>query len=68
MDSTVMVGSVTYAMKARDILQSLGYKTSIERKTKEYKAGCGYGVITNCERETLQNILRENNVKYTKII
>jgi len=68
MDCTVIVGSVTYAMKAKDLLQKKGYKAYIERKTKENKSGCGYGVVTNGDKEKIEKILRENNVKYTKII
>lgn len=40
------VGSVTYAMKGRDLLQKNGYKVSITRNPHPGKdEGCGYIII-----------------------
>ena len=60
----VMVASVTYAIRGRDILRNLGYKADIERSPGTMdRVGCGYSVITNCDEATAREILASNNIK-----
>ena len=40
----LLVGSVTYAMKSRDILFKRGIKAYVERIPPSAGTGCGYGV------------------------
>lgn len=59
----IIVGSVTYAMKSKEILFSNGIKSYIERnkKTKEY--GCGYGVHVVGNIDEAIFLLRKNGIK-----
>ena len=59
----IQVGTVTYAIKARDILRRKGFKVEIERKTSENSRGCGYVVVLQGNAANALEILRENGVK-----
>ena len=40
-----MVGSITYAIKGKDLLNKMGYKASIERiPRRSVDVGCSYGI------------------------
>ena len=53
-----ITGTVTYAIKARDALRRHGYKAELKRTVNSIEgAGCGYGVVTNCEKEKIDLIL-----------
>ncbi len=67
MEIKIITGSVTYAVKCKDVLISKGYKATIVRNASEITSGCGYAVKTVGEREAIRKILIENNVKFTKI-
>lgn len=41
----ILVGSVTYAMKARELLWKRGVHAAIERVPPTEATGCGYGVV-----------------------
>lgn len=58
----IMVSSVTYAMKAKQILNSFGIRSEIER-TKDMKKGCGYSLYVPKNTDEAEKILRENNIK-----
>ena len=61
-------GSITYAIKGRDILRGAGYKASIERKTSEASgSGCGYSVIFEGDIKKAEAILKKAGVKMLKI-
>ena len=40
----IVVSSVTYALKSRDLLFQRGIKAYIERLPRTRESGCGYGV------------------------
>jgi len=41
----LMVSSITYAIKGKDLLNKMGYKPSIERIPRHSAdVGCGYGI------------------------
>lgn len=45
----IATGTVTYAMKAKNILIKKGYKVRAEKTRSNYKSnGCGYGVVVWC--------------------
>lgn len=64
----VVVGSVTYAMKSKDILFHEGIRSYIERtqRTKEY--GCGYGVVIPQQADIAVKILKQHHVKILAVI
>lgn len=42
------VGSMTYALKGRDLLRKLGFKATVERRSKDIGTyGCGYAIVIN---------------------
>lgn len=61
----IPTGTVTYAIKGRNVLRENGYNAEIRRITGDLQGvGCGYGVFTNADPETAKKIFRLNGVKY----
>lgn len=61
----VKFSSVTYAMKARVVVESNGGKALIRRNTKmTNKEGCGYSLVIQGNISKLLNLLDLNRVKY----
>lgn len=59
----LIVSSVTYAMKSRDLLFRHGIKAYIERLPRTKETGCGYGVYVPKRVAEAEQILREAGVK-----
>ena len=59
----IMVSSVTYAMKARELLLRHGIRGYVQRVPRTEETGCGYGVYVPQGADTAERILRENNFK-----
>ena len=65
---TISVGSVTYAIKGRDLLRKLGIKAYIERKTNTNGGvGCGYVIIAEGNRNQIVNALNDSKIKISEI-
>ena len=65
----IMVGTVTYALKSRDLLRSKGYKAYIERKAKNIgKYGCGYSVVITDNIDRAVSILTDNGIRILNVI
>jgi len=65
---TIITGTVTYAIKGRDILRNKGFKVSIERNsTGLSRYGCGYGIVVNGNIEQAQELLKSYGVKILDI-
>ena len=65
----VATGTVTHAIKGREILKKRGIAAETERMkygTENY--GCGYGIVTGANKEEIERILKKENVKIIKII
>ena len=61
----ITTGTVTYAIKGRNVLRESGYNAEIRRITGDTQGvGCGYGVYTNADPETARKIFRLNGVKF----
>lgn len=63
----ISTGTVTYAIKGRDILRKNGFKVKIERTTGENTLGCGYAIILEGEIKNAEKLLRSNGVKILNI-
>ncbi len=63
----IKTGTVTYAIKGRDLLRAKGFKVKIERITTEKNQGCGYAIILDGELKNAEQTLRENGVKILAI-
>ncbi len=59
----IVVSSVTYAMKARELLLRHGIKGYVERIPKTAETGCGYGVYVPDGADAAEKILRDNSIR-----
>ena len=59
----VVVSSVTYAMKGRDLLFRHGIRGYVERIPKTGETGCGYGIYVPRGADAAERILRENRIR-----
>jgi len=62
MSIILVLSSVTYAMKAQDLLKRENIYSSITR-SPDVRAikGCGYGIKISCENETWGRRILQNN-------
>lgn len=64
----ITTGTVTYALKGRDILRKKGFKANVEKAaTEEKNMGCGYQVAVYGDIDSAEQILRNAGVKILKI-
>ena len=64
----ISVGSVTYAIKGRDLLRKLGFKAHIERKTNTNgSVGCGYVIVAEGNCNQIVNALTDSGIKISDI-
>lgn len=60
----IMLSSITYAMKSRDILFRKGIKSYVERTPRSNEnAGCGYSIYVPDRTDEAENILREQGIR-----
>lgn len=60
---SLAVGSVTTAMKGKDILQKNGISSSIQRYSGEKQIGCGYAIVVKKDADRCVGILRSAGIK-----
>lgn len=59
----IIVGSVTNAIKSRDILARMGIRSSVERIPRSYvNGGCGYCIYVPRGADEAEDILLRNGV------
>ena len=64
----IVTGTVTYAIKGRDVLRKKGFKVAIERNsTGLSRYGCGYGIVVDGNIEHATEILKDYGVKILDI-
>ncbi len=56
-------GTVTYAIKAKDLLRRRGIKAYVERSVAKDRKGCGYGVVVTYDKDAAEQILRQAGIK-----
>lgn len=59
----IVVSSVTYALKSRDLLFRQGIRAYVERLPRMRESGCGYGVYVPERTDEAERILREAGVR-----
>ena len=60
----IMVSSITYAIKGRELLRSKGYRAYIERTPRSLDtAGCGYSIYVSSNAEGAEEILQSAGIK-----
>ena len=64
----IMLTSITYAMKSKDILMKNGISSYIIRTANSNKDfGCGYSLHVPKDIDRAADILKENGIKILKI-
>ena len=63
----IATGTVTYALKGRDLLRKNGFSAKIERITGDKTLGCGYVIVVTGNADEAQRLLNLNGVKILKI-
>ncbi len=62
--NTIPVSSITYAIKGRDLLRSMGFRAYIERSKGQFEqSGCGYSIVVNENSYEAREVLRKHNIK-----
>ncbi len=59
----IVVSSVTYAMKGRDLLFRHGIRGYVERIPRTEETGCGYGIYVPEGADMAERILLENRIR-----
>ena len=60
----ISLGSLTYAMKGKEILLKAGIKAYVERTPKpERSVGCGYSLYVPSQLDKAKKILLDNGIK-----
>jgi hypothetical protein len=60
---SLAVGSVTNAMRGRDILDKNGIKASVTRYSGDNRLGCGYVLVVKTEPERCKKLLNSVGIK-----
>ena len=63
----IATGTVTYALKGRDLLRKNGFSVKIERITGDKTLGCGYVLIVIGNIAEAEKILNLGGIKVLKI-
>ena len=68
MKNVVVTGTVTYAIKGRDILRKHGISSSVERNSAGLgRIGCGYGIVVRGDIDRAVEILKDNSIKIIEV-
>ena len=64
----IITGTITYAIKCRDVLRQNGYKAELKRAVNlGGNVGCGYGVVTVCDIKEIEKLLSKYAIRYLQI-
>ncbi len=65
---SIVTGTVTYAIRGRDILRRNGYKANMEKTKGGLNNGCGYSITVYGDINKIEPILRNFGIKILEII
>ena len=65
--SLIAMTSITYAMKAKNLLNSLKYYCEIQRTPKDLGTGCGYSIAVTAPPEETA-ILEKERIPFRNVI
>lgn len=64
----ISIGTVTYALKGRDLLRKLGFKAYVQRNSSDIgKYGCGYSIVAVGDIDKIADALTENGIRILNI-
>lgn len=64
----IAMTSITYAMKARDLLERSGYFCAIERTPVNLGSGCGYSLVFKYDPDIIITQLDNNHIPYKAVM
>lgn len=64
----IAMTSITYAMKAKDMLNGLGYFCEIERTPKNLGSGCGYSIRIKDNPDFIIPQLERHSIPYKGVM
>lgn len=67
-DRLLVVGSVTHAMRGKEILYSHGIKAYVQRVRASRSYGCGYGLLIKAEVSAAAEILSRAGIKVLAVV
>ena len=59
----LLVSSVTYAIKARELLLQSGIRGYVQRIPRTAETGCGYGVYVPKDVDAAEKVLLDNHIR-----
>lgn len=59
----IALTSITYAVKAKNLLNSAGYYCEIQRTPKDLSKGCGYSIVVKNDTNLILSILASQDIK-----
>lgn len=60
----IVMTSITYAMKAKTMLNSMGFYCEIVRTPKNLGSGCGYSIVIKDDPGEIASILSEHRIPH----
>ena len=66
--SLIAMTSITYAMKAKNLLNSLKYYCEIQRTPKDLGTGCGYSIAVTAPPGEITAILEKERIPFRNVI
>ena len=63
----IVTGTITYAIRGRDILRHHGYRANMEKSKVGLGNGCGYSITVSGDIEKIEPILRNAQIKILEI-
>ena len=66
--SLIAMTSITYAMKAKNLLNSLKYYCEIQRTPKDLGTGCGYSIAVTAPPAEINAILEKERIPFRNVI
>ncbi len=64
----ITTGTITYAIKGRDLLRKKGFQAKVERiASGGSSAGCGYSIVLTGDLKDAESILRSAGIKILEI-
>lgn len=64
----ISMTSITYAMKAKEKLDSLGYFSRVERTPKNLGSGCGYSLAVKDNPDLITAQLDRYSIPYKSVL
>ncbi len=68
MENIINTGTITYALRGRDLLRNKGYKAYMKRIIGKNAIGCGYAIITDCPENEIIRFFENEGIKYVSIV